>query len=148
MFRAGDSELIDGELLTIIEVKELDDKQLLRCEDGYNEEKFYSFDEDEDEFEEITEEKFYEFEFFEEFDNIETLEHKEPEIEELELEILENNELMNNLPNEIIEINISYGLLLRNMPKLVLTSSQKQWIKNLKNNGTFIAYNDNLLDVI
>ena len=92
MFRVGDSELIDGELLTIIEVKELDDKQLLRCEDGYNEEKFYSFDEDEDEFEEITEEKFYEFEFFEEFDNIETLEHKEPEIEELELEILENNE--------------------------------------------------------
>ena len=92
MFRVGDSELIDGELLTIIEVKELDDKQLLRCEDGYNEEKFYSFDEDEDEFEEITEEKFYEFEFFEEFDNIETLEHKEPEIEELELEILEDSE--------------------------------------------------------
>lgn len=93
MFRVGDSELIDGELLTIIEVKELDDKQLLRCEDGYNEEKFYSFDEDEDEFEEITEEKFYEFEFFEEFDDdIETLEHKEPEIEELECEILENDE--------------------------------------------------------
>ncbi len=69
-------------------------------------------------------------------------------LKKLKLLILENNELMNNLPNEIIEINISYGLLLRNMPKLVLTSSQKQWIKNLKNNGTFIAYNDNLLDVI
>ena len=93
MFRVGDSELIDGELLIILEVKELDDKQLLRCENGYNEDKFYIFYEDEDEFKEITEEKFYEFEFFEEFDDdIETLERKEPEIEELEFEILENDE--------------------------------------------------------
>ena len=93
MFRVGDTELIEGELLTIIEVKDLGEKQLLKVEDDFNEEKFFSFDEDEDEFEEITEEKYYEFEFFEEFDEEdETPKHKDKEIEELEFEVLDDTE--------------------------------------------------------
>lgn len=94
MFRVGDSEIIEGELLIILETKELDEKQLLRCEDDLGEEKFYSYDEDEDEFEEINEEKFYEFEFFEEFDEEdEIIKHKEKEIEELEFEILDEEDI-------------------------------------------------------
>ena len=66
MFRVGDNELIDGELMAIMETTEVDDGELLRVEDQFGNEKFYKYSDEDDEFIEIEEEDFYQIEFFEE----------------------------------------------------------------------------------
>ena len=66
MFRVGDNELIDGELVAIMEVTEVDDGELLKVEDQFGDEKFYKFLDEDDEFVEIEEEDFYQLELFEE----------------------------------------------------------------------------------
>lgn len=66
MFRVGDNELIDDELVVIMEVTEVDDGELLRVEDQFGNEKFYKYSDEDDEFIEIEEENFYQIEFFEE----------------------------------------------------------------------------------
>ena len=66
MFRVGDNELIDGELVVIMEVTEVDDGELLKVEDQFGNEKFYKFLDEDDEFVEIEEEDFYQLELFEE----------------------------------------------------------------------------------
>ena len=66
MFRVGDNELIDGELVAIMEVTEVDDGELLKVEDQFGNEKFYKFLDEDDEFVEIEEEDFYQLELFEE----------------------------------------------------------------------------------
>ena len=66
MFRIGDNELIDGELVVIMEVTEVDDGELLKAEDQFGNEKFYKHSNEDDEFTEIEEEEFYQLEFFEE----------------------------------------------------------------------------------
>lgn len=66
MFRVGDNELIDGELMVIMETTEVDDGELLRVEDQFGNEKFYKYSDEDDEFIEIEEEDFYQIEFFEE----------------------------------------------------------------------------------
>ena len=66
MFRVGDNELIDGELMVIMETTEVDDGELLRVEDQFGNEKFYKYSDEDDEFSEIEEEEFYQLEFFEE----------------------------------------------------------------------------------
>ena len=66
MFRVGDNELIDGELMAIMETTEVDDEELLRVEDQFGNEKFYKYSDEDDEFIEIEEEDFYQIEFFEE----------------------------------------------------------------------------------
>ena len=66
MFRIGDNELIDGELVVIMEVTEVDDGELLKVEDQFGNEKFYKYSNEDDEFTEIEEEEFYQLELFEE----------------------------------------------------------------------------------
>ena len=66
MFRVGDNELIDGELMALMETTEVDDGELLRVEDQFGNEKFYKYSDEDDEFIEIEEEDFYQIEFFEE----------------------------------------------------------------------------------
>ena len=66
MFRVGDNELIDEELVVIMEVTEVDDGELLKVEDQFGNEKFYKFLDEDDEFVEIEEEDFYQLELFEE----------------------------------------------------------------------------------
>ena len=66
MFRIGDNELIDGELVAIMEVTEVDDGELLKVEDRFGNEKFYKYSNEDDEFTEIEEEEFYQLELFEE----------------------------------------------------------------------------------
>ena len=66
MFRIGDNELIDGELVVIMEVTEVDDGELLKAEDQFGNEKFYKHSNEDDEFTEIEEEEFYQLELFEE----------------------------------------------------------------------------------
>ena len=66
MFRIGDNELIDGELVAIMEVTEVDDGELLKTEDQFGNEKFYKYSNEDDEFTEIEEEEFYQLELFEE----------------------------------------------------------------------------------
>ena len=66
MFRVGDNELIDGELMAIMETTEVDDGELLRVEDQFGNEKFYKYSDEDDEFIEIEEEDFYQIEIFEE----------------------------------------------------------------------------------
>ena len=66
MFRIGDNELIDGELVAIMEVTEVDDGELLKAEDQFGNEKFYKYSNEDDEFTEIEEEEFYQLELFEE----------------------------------------------------------------------------------
>lgn len=66
MFRIGDNELIDGELVAIMEVAEVDDGELLKTEDQFGNEKFYKYSNEDDEFTEIEEEEFYQLELFEE----------------------------------------------------------------------------------
>lgn len=66
MFRVGDNELIDGELMAIMDVTEVDDGELLRVEDQFGNERFYKYSDEDDEFIEIEEEDFYQIEFFEE----------------------------------------------------------------------------------
>ena len=76
MFRVGDNELIDDELVVIMEVTEVDDGELLKVEDQFGNEKFYKYSNEDDEFSEIEEEEFYQLEFFEE-DPEENLTEKE-----------------------------------------------------------------------
>ena len=66
MFRVGDNELIDGELMAIMDVTEVDDGELLKVEDQFGNERFYKYSDEDDEFIEIEEEDFYQIEFFEE----------------------------------------------------------------------------------
>ena len=66
MFRVGDNELIDGELMAIMDVTEVDDGELLKVEDQFGNERFYKYSDEDDEFIEIEEEDFYKIEFFEE----------------------------------------------------------------------------------
>jgi len=56
----------------------------------------------------------------------------------------EENNILDVLPDEICNLNISNTLHLENMSRLILTRKQKDWINQLKNNSRTVYADDDL----
>ena len=62
----------------------------------------------------------------------------------IELDLSGNN--LTTLPKEIVNLTNLTNLDLKNNPNLILTTEQKEWIKELKNNGCNVSMDDDLLN--
>ncbi len=57
-----------------------------------------------------------------------------------------SSNILSTLPNEIVNLDNLTNLDLTNNPNLILTTEQKEWIKELKNNGCHVSMDDDLLN--
>ena len=137
MFRVGDNELIDGELMAIMETTEVDDGELLRVEDQFGNEKFYKYSDEDDEFIEIEEEDFYQIEFFEEDPEENLTEEERMQYEEAARKYFEETEEVKKKFKKIIALKMPLRITGHN---ITIKDVNGEWIGFIENNKPNLKY--------